>query len=296
MKGGLWNRIKQVALTDVGVLVKGLDHDKLEDVERTLLEADFGPASFELAKAFEDLLRRGKLKSPEAARAWLEDRLLEYLPPEPESWNTGTGEGPTVVVMLGVNGVGKTTTIAKFAKRLIDRGQSVMLAAADTYRAGASEQLGIWASRLRVPCVMGNAKGDPASVAFDAVESATARGIDVVLIDTAGRLHTHDDLMEELRKIVRVVGRKREGAPHESLLVLDATVGQNALQQGKAFSEAVPVTGLIVTKLDGSAKGGAVVRLRHELGIPIRYVGTGEAIDDLRPFDSSAFIQQLLDN
>jgi len=296
VKGGLWKRIKQVALTDVGVLVKGLDHDKLEDVERTLLEADFGPASFELAQGFEDLLRRGKLKSPDAARAWLEDRLLEYLPPEAESWNTATGEGPTVAVILGVNGVGKTTTIAKLAKRLIDRGQSVTLAAADTFRAGAAEQLGVWASRLEVPCVTGTARGDPASVAFDAVESATARGTDVVLIDTAGRLHTDGDLMEELRKIVRVIGKKREGAPHESLLVLDATVGQNALQQGKTFSEAVPVTGLIVTKLDGSAKGGAVVRLRHELGIPIRYVGTGEALDDLEPFDSTAFIQQLLDN
>ena len=294
MKGGLWKRIKRVALTDVGVLVKGLDHDKLEDIERTLLEADFGPASFEIAEGFEDLLRRGKLKTSDAARAWLEERLLEYLPPEPESWNAGRGGGPTVVVMLGVNGVGKTTTVAKLAKRLIDRGQSVMLAAADTFRAGASEQLGVWASRLQVPCVTGTAKGDPASVAFDAVASAAAKGTDVVLIDTAGRLHTHDDLMEELRKIVRVVGRKSEGAPHESLLVLDATVGQNALQQGKTFSEAVPVTGLIVTKLDGSAKGGAVVRLRHELGIPIRYVGTGEGLDDLQPFDPPAFIQQLL--
>ena len=296
MKGGLWKRIKQVALTDVGVLVKGLDHDKLEDVERTLLEADFGPASFDLAQEFENVLRRGKLKTPEAAREWLERRLLEYLPPGPQSLNLGDGAGPAVITMLGVNGVGKTTTTAKLAKRLRSEGHSVMLAAADTFRAGASEQLAVWASRLDVPCVTGTSKGDPAAVAYDALESATAKGIDVVLVDTAGRLHTADDLMEELQKIVRVLGRKREGAPHESLLVLDATVGQNALQQGKAFSAAVPVTGLVVAKLDGSAKGGAVVRLRHELGIPIRYVGTGETLDDLEPFDSGAFIQQLLDN
>jgi fused signal recognition particle receptor len=222
--------------------------------------------------------------------------LLEYLPPEPERLNLGDGAGPAVIVILGVNGVGKTTSIAKLAHRIRKNGKTVMLAAADTYRAGAAEQLSEWASRLSVPCVTGSSKGDPAAVAFDAVESATAKGIDVVLVDTAGRLHTHDDLMEELRKIVRVLSRKRAEAPHESLLVLDATVGQNALQQGRVFSEAVPVTGLIVTKLDGSAKGGAVIRLRHELGIPIRYVGTGETLDDLVPFDPETYIRQLLDD
>ncbi len=294
MKGGLWKRIRQVALSDVGVLVRGLDTDTLEDVERTLLEADFGPASFEIAEQFGDLLRRGKLQSTDEVRAWLEERLLEYLPQEQPSLSLGDGAGPGVVLVLGVNGVGKTTTIAKLAQRLLGAGKTVLLAAADTFRAGAAEQLTIWAERLGVPYVTGSQKGDPAAVAFDAVESAQAKSIDVVLIDTAGRLHTQGDLMDELRKVARVVGRKRDGAPHESLLVLDGTVGQNALQQGKTFSEAVPVTGLIVTKLDGTAKGGAVVRLRHELDIPIRYVGTGEGVNDLAPFDAHDFIRQLL--
>jgi fused signal recognition particle receptor len=295
VRGGLWRRIKEVALTDVSVLVKGMDHDTLEDVERILVEADFGSVGLELAEELEQQLRRGKLKNEPAARAWLAGRIAAYLPEgHAPDLNLGDGMGPAVILVLGVNGVGKTTVIARLARRLAGQGKSVLLAAADTYRAGASEQLEVWAERLGVPCVTGSKKGDPAAVAFDAVEAAQARGIDVVLVDTAGRLHTHDDLMEELKKIARVVGRKQDGAPHESLLVLDGTVGQNALQQGRAFSAAVPVTGLVITKLDGTAKGGAVVRLRHELGLPIVFVGVGEGLEDLEVFDPESFTERML--
>ena len=296
MKGGLWRKIKRVALTDVAVLVKGIDRDSLDDVERVLAEADFGPTAFEIAGELEDEFRRGTLKTEDAVRAWLKTKIVAHLegPPEPGRLNFGDGAGPAVVLVLGVNGVGKTTQIAKLTKRLLDEGKSVMLSAADTFRAGAMEQISEWARRLDVQCVVGTSGGDPAAVAFDAVEAAAARGIDVVLVDTAGRLHTHDDLMEELKKIARVVSRKREGAPHESLLVLDGTVGQNALQQGRTFAEAVPVTGLVITKLDGTAKGGAVLTLRRELDIPIRFIGVGEGLDDLEVFDSDSFVERLL--
>jgi fused signal recognition particle receptor len=285
-----------VALTDVGVLVRGLDEHTLEDVERVLVEADFGSAALEIAEGLEQQLRRGKLKTEPAVRDWLGERIAEYLPGSAAGaeLDLGDGDGPGVVLVLGVNGVGKTTFIAKLAHRLRAEGRSVLLAAADTYRAGASEQLTAWAERLKFPSLVGTQGGDPAAVAFDAVASATARGIDVVLIDTAGRLHTHGDLMEELKKIVRVVGRKRAGAPHECLLVLDATVGQNAAQQGKVFAEAVPLTGLVLTKLDGTAKGGAVIRMRRELGLPIRFVGVGEGVEDLDVFDPERFAERML--
>lgn len=296
MKGGLWKSIKRVALTDVGVLVRGLDRDTLDDVERVLAEADFGTSAIDMAEQLEDRLRRGQLTSADAVRAWLKQEIVGFLDgdPNPGELQLGDGRGPGVVLVLGVNGVGKTTQIAKLARRLLDQGKSVLVAAADTFRAGAQEQLNVWASRLDIPCVSGMQGGDPAAVAFDAVEAATARNIDVVLIDTAGRLHTHRDLLEELKKVARVVGRKRLDAPHETLLVLDGTVGQNALQQGRIFAEAVPVTGLIITKLDGTAKGGAVVALRRELGIPIRFIGTGEQLRDLEVFEPEAFTERLL--
>ena len=196
--------------------------------------------------------------------------------------------------MVGVNGVGKTTTVAKLAKRLKGEGRKVLLAAADTWRAGAVSQLQLWAQRVGVECVAGTQGGDPAAVAFDAIEAATARGLDTVIIDTAGRLHTQDNLMDELRKVVRVITRKVPGAPHETLLVLDGTVGQNAIQQGRLFGAAVQPTGVIVTKLDGTARGGAVAALRRELGLPIRFVGLGEGVDDLVPFDAHGYAEGLL--
>lgn len=296
MKRGLWHKIKEVALTDVGVLVRGLDHDTLENVERVLVEADFGTIALDIAEDLEAQLRRGALKSEPAVRTWLKQRLLALVPESPveAALDLGDGTGPAVIMVLGVNGAGKTTSIAKLARRLQQDGRSVLFAAADTYRAGAREQLEIWAKRLQVECVAGTQGGDPAAVAFDAIEAATARALDVVIVDTAGRLHTHADLMEELRKMVRVVNRKCVGAPHEILLVLDGTVGQNALQQGRQFADAVPVTGIILTKLDGTAKGGAVLRVQSELGLPVRWIGVGEGLADLEPFDRERFVERIL--
>ena len=290
---GLWDRIKRVALTDVGVLVKGLDTDTIEAVERVLVEADFGPQAFALTEALTDKMRRGTLKTEPAMREWLLDELIARAG-QPGAPLAFAAQGPTVILMLGVNGVGKTTQTAKLASMLKAGGREVILAAADTYRAGAAEQLQVWADRLGVTCVTGPARSDPAAVAFSAIEMAVARGVDVVLVDTAGRLHTHGDLMEELKKIVRVITKRLPGAPHESLLVLDGTVGQNAIAQGKAFTAAVPVTGVIVTKLDGTAKGGAVLMMQQELGVPIRFIGVGEQLGDLLPYDPVQFAERVL--
>jgi fused signal recognition particle receptor len=294
---GLWARIKRFALTDVGALMRGLNADDLERMERVLIEADFGvPATIELTQALEDDVRKGKLKTEEDLRRALEGRLTALL--DGSEKNPGTlarnSGGPTVILLVGVNGTGKTTTAAKLARRLQREGRKVMLAAADTYRAGAISQLQVWAERLGVPCVSGAPGGDPAAVAFDAIDAAVSRGLDTVVVDTAGRLHTQEGLMDELRKVVRVIGRRLPGAPHETLLVLDGTVGQNAIQQGRLFSEAVTPTGIVVTKLDGSARGGAVTALRRELGLPIRFIGVGESLEDLEPFDPQKYAENLL--
>jgi fused signal recognition particle receptor len=295
-KDGLWTRIKRIALTDVGALMRGLNADDLEKLEQVLIEADFGvAATVELTQALEDEVRKGKLKTEGDLRRALEGRLSAMLDGDQKAGTLARNpDGPTVILVVGVNGTGKTTTVAKLAKRLQREGRRVVLAAADTYRAGAIAQLQVWAERLGIPCVAGAAGGDPAAVAFDAVDAALSRGLDTVIVDTAGRLHTQEGLMDELRKVVRVVGRRLPGAPHETLLVLDGTVGQNAIQQGRLFGEAVRPTGIIVTKLDGSARGGAVTALRRELGLPIRFLGVGEQLDDLQPFDPQRFAQHLL--
>jgi fused signal recognition particle receptor len=295
-KDGLWTRIKRIALTDVGALMRGLNSDDLEKLEQVLIEADFGvAATVELTQALEDEVRKGKLKTEGDLRRALEGRLSAMLDGDQKAGTLARNpDGPTVILVVGVNGTGKTTTVAKLAKRLQREGRRVVLAAADTYRAGAIAQLQVWAERLGIPCVAGTAGGDPAAVAFDAVDAALSRGLDTVIVDTAGRLHTQEGLMDELRKVVRVVGRRLPGAPHETLLVLDGTVGQNAIQQGRLFGEAVRPTGIIVTKLDGSARGGAVTALRRELGLPIRFLGVGEQLDDLQPFDPQRFAQHLL--
>ncbi|MGQ0702531.1 MAG: signal recognition particle-docking protein FtsY [Gemmatimonadales bacterium] len=293
---GLWARLKRLALTDVGALVRGFRAADVEAMERLLLEADLGiAATTELVQALEEEVRRGRLKSEDDLRRALRDRIVELVDHAPNPGVLARARsGPTVVLMVGVNGTGKTTTIAKLARRLMAEHERVLLCAADTYRAGAVAQLEIWAERLGLPCVSGAPGGDPAAVAFDAITAAESRGATVVLVDTAGRLHTQDDLMEELRKIVRVMGRKAAGAPHETLLVLDGTVGQNAVQQGRLFKEAVAPTGIIVTKLDGTARGGAVVALRRELAIPIRFLGVGESADALEVFDAQTFAEDLL--
>ncbi|HEY2354159.1 MAG TPA: signal recognition particle-docking protein FtsY [Gaiellaceae bacterium] len=201
---------------------------------------------------------------------------------------------PTVILVVGVNGTGKTTTIGKLASKLTQHGRSVLVAAADTYRAAAEEQLEIWAERAGADFVGSERGGDPAAVAYDAIEAATARGRDVVIVDTAGRLHTQTNLMEELAKVRRVIGNRIDGAPHETLLVVDATTGQNGLQQARLFGEAAGVTGVVLTKLDGSAKGGVAIPIVYELGLPVKLVGVGEGIDDLRPFDPQDYARALV--
>src|SRR6476660_5145157 len=234
-KPSVWSRIKRIALTDVGALMRGLNADDLERLEQVLIEADFGvAATVELTQALEDEVRKGKLKTEGDLRRALEGRLSAMLDGDQKAGTLARNpDGPTVILVVGVNGTGKTTTVAKLARRLQREGRRVVLAAADTYRAGAIAQLQVWANRLGVASVAGAPGGDPASVAFDAIDAAVSRGLDTVIIDTAGRLHTQDGLMQELRKTTRVIGRRLPGAPHETLLILDGTVGQNAIQQGK---------------------------------------------------------------
>jgi len=272
---GLWNQISR-------------DYASLETVQRLLIEADFGVAA---TNETVERLSRAKKVDQET----LERIVVEQLGP-PAVNLVRSDKPPTVVLVFGVNGTGKTTTVAKLAQRLKNEGRSVLLAAADTFRAGATEQLQTWAKRLGAPFVGANSgKGaDPAAVAFDAVDAGVARGIDTVLVDTAGRLHTDERLREELKRVVRVVGKRHGGAPHESLLVLDATIGQNAVHQATEFSAAVPLTGLVITKLDGTAKGGSVVALRRAVPAPIRFLGTGETLDDLQLFDPLQFAHRLV--
>ena len=295
-KPSLWKRIKDIALTDVGVLVRGLDEGSLEAIEETLLAADFGvPATLRLVDAVETLSRSGKIKSEQQFFDTVEKDVGDIL----AGGNAKTdlmfaAQKPTVFLMVGVNGVGKTTTIGKLAHRLKGEGRKVLLAAGDTFRAGAIDQLRLWAERAGVDFVGSQPGSDPAAVAFDAIDAAISRGSDVVIIDTAGRLHTQDDLMTELGKVARVVDRKLPGAPHETLLVLDATVGQNALSQARIFGKALPLTGLVLAKLDSTARGGIVVALKQELDLPVKLVGTGEGMDALGPFEPRQFAKDVL--
>jgi len=295
-KQSIWSRIKKLAFTDVNALMRGLNANDLEELERVLIEADFGvAATVDLTEALEGEVRAGRLKTEGDLRDALQSRLGAMLAgPEAPGEIARAEPGPTVVLVVGVNGTGKTTSVAKLARRLQKEKRSVLLAAADTYRAGAIQQLQVWADRLKLPIVSGAPGGDPAAVAFDAIDAAIARKADVVLIDTAGRLHTQEGLMDELRKVNRVIARRLPGAPHETFLVLDGTVGQNAISQGKLFAQAVTPTGIIVTKLDGTARGGAVTAIRRELGVPIRFVGLGETIEDLAPFDAEQFAKHLV--
>jgi fused signal recognition particle receptor len=262
------------------------DESSWERLEEALIAADVGvPATAELVRRLE-------------ARGDAAD-LAEGLTEEVASMLGVPGvlevkARPSVLLVVGVNGTGKTTTIGKLAERLREHGRSVILAAADTFRAAAEEQLEVWAERSGADFVGSERGGDPAAVAYDAIEAAEARGRDVVIVDTAGRLHTQTNLMEELAKIRRVVERRLEGAPHETLLVVDATTGQNGIQQAQLFRDAVDVTGVALTKLDGSAKGGVAVAIAHELGLPVKLVGVGEGLDDLRPFDPQAFARALV--
>ena len=273
---------------------KAIDDDLLEELETRLLTADVGvEATGVIMRNLTQKVARKQLADSEALYQALQQELTEMLLPVEQPLVIDTSHKPYVILVVGVNGAGKTTTIGKLAKRLQNEGKKVMLAAGDTFRAAAVEQLQVWGERNRIPVIAQHTGADSASVIFDAVQAAKARGVDVLIADTAGRLHTKDNLMEELRKVRRVIGKLDEAAPHETLLVLDAGTGQNALNQAKQFHNAVPLTGLALTKLDGTAKGGVIFALAKQSALPIRYVGVGEGIDDLRPFEARPFVQAL---
>ena len=297
-KRSIWQRIKDAARTDFGVLLRGgVDEGSLEALETLLLEGDFGvTTSLALVAEVERLAKRGEVKTEEqfrnalangveqALRAGNSNPALNYAP-----------TGPTVLLVIGVNGAGKTTFIGKLCASLRNEGKRVLVGAADTFRAGAIDQLRVWAERSGTDFVGGKPGSDPAAVAFDAVDAGISRNMDVIIIDTAGRLHTSDDLMTELRKVNRVIAKRMPTAPHEVLLVLDGTIGQNALAQARAFTKAVPITGLVITKLDGTAKGGIVVAVHAELDVPVKFVGLGEQLGDLEPFDAAEFAREVVD-
>ena len=297
-KRSLWQRIKDIALADINVVARGgVKAGSIENLEELLLEADFGvPVTLRLVDDVKRLATRGAVKSEDEFLAALRSSIAGAL-------RNGSSspalildtERPTIIVVIGVNGAGKTTFIGKLASRLRGEGKKVVVAAADTFRAGAIDQLRVWAGRAGADFIGGQPGSDPASVAFDAIDAATTRGADVVIVDTAGRLHTSDSLMDELKKVVRVIRKRRPDAPHETLLVLDGTIGQNAVAQAKTFAAAVPISGLVVTKLDGTAKGGIVLAVHEAIDAPVKFIGTGEKVTDLEPFDADVFAREVLE-
>ena len=273
---------------------KAIDDELLDELETRLLTADVGvEATTAIMQNLTRRVSRKELADSGALYKALQEELASLLNPVEQPLQIDTGKQPFVILVVGVNGVGKTTTIGKLAKKLQLEGKKVMLAAGDTFRAAAVEQLQVWGERNDISVIAQHTGADSASVIFDAVQAAKARGIDVLIADTAGRLHTKDNLMEELRKVRRVMGKLDETAPHEVLLVLDAGTGQNAINQTKQFNQAVELTGLVLTKLDGTAKGGVIFALAKQFGTPIRYIGVGEGIDDLRAFEADAFVSAL---
>ncbi len=273
---------------------KAIDDDLLDELETRLLTADVGvEATTAIMQNLTRRVSRKELADSGALYTALQEELVGLLKPVEQPLAIDAGKRPYVILVVGVNGVGKTTTIGKLAKKLQLDGKKVMLAAGDTFRAAAVEQLQVWGERNGIPVIAQHTGADSASVIFDAVQAAKARGIDVLIADTAGRLHTKDNLMEELKKVRRVMGKLDESAPHEVLLVLDAGTGQNAINQTKQFNQAVELTGLVLTKLDGTAKGGVIFALAKQFGTPIRYIGVGEGIDDLRTFEADAFVKAL---
>ncbi len=294
----LWTRIKDVALTDVTAIARtGAIQGSLEKLEEVLLEADFGvPTTMRLVSEIEAQARRGSIKT--------QDQFLDTLSSAIEAaLRSGNSDSrlirapavPTVILVVGVNGAGKTTFIGKLSDLLKANKMSVLVGAADTFRAGAIDQLRAWAQRAGADFVGGSAGSDPASVAFDAVDAGISRGKDVVVVDTAGRLHTSGSLMDEMKKINRVIGKRLPGAPHETLLVLDGTIGQNAVAQARTFAEAIPITGLVVTKVDGTAKGGIVLAVHEALDVPVKFIGVGEKVTDLEAFDPKIFAREVLE-
>lgn len=275
------------------LLGKPLSAAVLRELEKALISADVGvKTAIELRKDLQAMWERGEIHTGDEALPMLKEQLVAYFPDEDRRLRRAPA-GPTVVLVAGINGAGKTTSIAKLCHQLRSEGNTVLLAACDTFRAAAVEQLGVWAERLDVQVVKGAQGGDPAAVAFDATAAALARGVDVLILDTAGRLHTQKPLMDQLSKIRRVVEKQIPGAPHEVLLVIDATTGQNGVNQAKVFSEATEVTGIFLSKLDGSAKGGIVIAIREALNLPVKFIGLGETPQDIAPFEPDAFVEAL---
>ena len=291
----LWERLRDIALFDVGVLVRGgVNAGSLERLEELLLDADFGvPVSVRLVGDVESAAKLGYVRTQDEFLDALRTGVEKSLRGGKSDPAVMLGAVPTVILVVGVNGAGKTTFIAKLASRLRKQGKQVVVAAGDTYRAGAIDQLRVWAERVGAQFVGSAAGSDPAAVAYNAIDSAVARRADIVIVDTAGRLHTQDDLMTELQKVARVIAKRLPGAPHETLLVLDGTIGQNAVAQARSFSASVPLTGIVITKLDGTAKGGIVVAVHEALDVPIKFVGVGEKADDLVPFDAAQYARDL---
>ena len=295
----LWQKIKDVALTDVAVLARGgVATGSLASLEQLLIESDFGvPVALRLVEHIEEEARRGTIRTDDEFR----ESLVAAIEAALRAGNSDpalrrANRPPTIMLLAGINGAGKTTAAGKLAHRFRREGRSVLLAAGDTFRAGAIDQLRIWAERTGADFVGANPGADPASGAFQAIDRAILKNIDTVIVDTAGRLHTSQSLMTELAKVATVVKKRLPGAPDETLLVLDGTIGQNAVQQAKQFATAVPVSGLIVTKVDGSAKGGIVVAVHEAIDVPVKLLGVGESADDLVPFDPASFARQLVES
>jgi fused signal recognition particle receptor len=305
-KTSLFDRMKEAVtrtrenlserIEDIVALGKEIDRGTLDDLEATLIGADLGTTTTrEVLEKLRDKADRKQIGDAVELKRLLKEELLAILNATPPKAGKAAAGDPEVVLVVGVNGTGKTTTIGKLAHALRGEGKSVLMAAGDTFRAAAIEQLEIWGQRTGVEIIKTKAGGDPSAVLFDAMTAAKARGMDYLIVDTAGRLHNKSHLMLELDKMRRTAQRIIPGAPHETLLVMDATTGQNGLQQARLFTEAAGVTGIVLTKLDGTAKGGVVVAISRELGLPVRYVGVGEKIGDLLPFDAQAFVNGLFD-
>jgi fused signal recognition particle receptor len=296
-----WSKVRSVLRSTRSALTgriktlfgKRVDESLIEELEEILYEADLGvPTVQDLIKEIRSLLQEAPETTVEELLSSLEKKLVQEI--SHLSFDLSENStGPTVILIVGANGSGKTTSIAKLSHGFLQQGKSVLLAAADTFRAAAQEQLAVWADRLKVPMIRSAYQADPAAVAFDAICAAKARGIDVLLIDTAGRLESRQNLLKELEKINRSCHKALGGAPHEVLLLLDATVGQNGIEQAKSFHAAAPITGLILTKIDGSAKGGVVMAIQKDLSLPVKFVGTGETIEDLSPFNPKEFVHLM---
>lgn len=295
IKDGLEKTRKQFVSNVEHVIIgyAQIDDEFLDDLEAVMLTGDLGVKTTDyLMKEIRRGVTEGIINDTRDVMPFMEARISEILDSQEEELPL---HHPEVILVVGVNGVGKTTTIAKLAHYYTKQGKKVVIAAADTFRAAAAEQLCVWGERVGVPVIKHKEGADPAAVVYDAMESALARNADIVIVDTAGRLHTKVNLMEELKKIGRVASHHVEGAPHQTLLVLDGTTGQNAVSQAKLFGQAVPVNGIVVTKLDGTAKGGVVISIKEELGVPVRWIGVGEGMDDLHPFNAKAFTNALFD-